>query len=89
MLFRSSGTNLTTAEAGAMEYNGTNLFFTRTGTTRESVLVGNSGATAPTTTAGSSFSNYYGSGITNVLGTPNSWASVVIGGTTYKIPLYT
>lgn len=34
----TSGTNLTTAEAGAMEYNGTNLFFTRTGTTREGVL---------------------------------------------------
>jgi len=34
----TSGTNLTTAEAGAMEYNGTNLFFTRAGTTREGVL---------------------------------------------------
>lgn len=34
----TSGTNLTTAETGAMEYNGTNLFFTRTGTTREGVL---------------------------------------------------
>lgn len=31
----TSGTNLTTAEAGAMEYDGTNLFFTRSGTTRE------------------------------------------------------
>jgi hypothetical protein len=28
----TAGTNLTTAEAGAMEYNGTNLFFTRAGT---------------------------------------------------------
>lgn len=34
----TSGTNLTTGEAGAMEYNGTNLFFTRSGTTREGVL---------------------------------------------------
>ena len=34
----TSGTNLTTAEAGAMEYNGTNLFFTRAGTTRENVV---------------------------------------------------
>lgn len=34
----TSGTNLTTAEAGAFEYNGTNLFFTRAGTTREGVL---------------------------------------------------
>jgi hypothetical protein len=34
----TSGTNETTAEAGAMEYNGTNLFFTRSGTAREGVL---------------------------------------------------
>lgn len=33
----NSGTNLTTAEAGAMEYNGTNLFFTPSGTTRKVV----------------------------------------------------
>lgn len=85
----TSGTNLTTPVAGAMEYNGTNLFFTRTGTTRESVWVGNAGATAPATAAWATPSNYYGANITNVLGTPNSWASVVIGGTTYKIPLYT
>lgn len=37
----TSGTNLTTAETGAIEYNGTNLFFTRTGTTRESVITAN------------------------------------------------
>lgn len=37
----TSGTNLTTAVAGSMEYNGTNLFFTRTGTTRESVICAN------------------------------------------------
>lgn len=84
----NSGTNLTTAVAGTMEYNGTNLFFTRVGTTRESVLTGNSGAAAPTTTAGGTITNRYG-GDTNFLGDPNSWASVVIGGTTYKIPLYT
>lgn len=34
----TSGTNLTTAENGAMEYNGTNLFFTRTGAVRETVI---------------------------------------------------
>jgi hypothetical protein len=34
----TSGTNLTTAVAGCMEYDGTNLFFTRTGTTREGVI---------------------------------------------------
>lgn len=37
----TSGTNLTTAETGAVEYNGTNLFFTRTGTTRETVMTAN------------------------------------------------
>lgn len=37
----TSGTNNTTAQAGAMEYNGTNLFFTRTGTTRQTVLTAN------------------------------------------------
>jgi len=85
----TSGTNNTTAETGAIEYNGTNLFFTRTGTTRESVLVGNAGAAAPTTGTWATPTNYYGANITNALGTPNSWASIVIGGTTYKIPLYT
>ena len=34
----TSGTNLTAPENGAFEYNGTNLFFTRTGTTRENVI---------------------------------------------------
>ena len=33
----TSGTLLTTPEIGAMEYDGTNLYFTRTGTTREIV----------------------------------------------------
>ena len=79
---------MTTAETGAVEYDGTNLFFTRTGTTRETLWSGNSGATAPGTTATPTFTSYYG-GNTKALGDPNSWASVVIGGTTYKIPLYT
>lgn len=34
----SSATLLGTAETGAFEYNGTNLFFTRTGTTRETII---------------------------------------------------
>lgn len=84
----TSGTNLTTAEAGAMEYNGTNLFFTRTGTTRESVFCGNDAAAAPATNTIGVIVDYYGTSATRVLTTPNSWASVVIGGTTYKIPLY-
>ena len=34
----TSGTNMTTPENGAFEYNGTNLFFTRTGAVREGVI---------------------------------------------------
>lgn len=83
----TTGTLNTTPETGAMEYDGTNLFFTRTGTTRESVWCGNSGATAPSTASGTPTTRYGGD--TNYLGDPNSWASVVIGGTTYKVPLYT
>jgi len=83
-----TGVNMATPEEGAVEYNGTNLFFTRTGTTRETVFTGVSGATAPTTTTAAVVTtDYYGSN-TAVLTTPNSWASVVIAGTTYKIPLY-
>jgi hypothetical protein len=35
----TSGTNQTTGETGAVEYDGTNLTFVRTGTTRETVVV--------------------------------------------------
>lgn len=36
----AAGTNKTTAAAGEVEYNGTNFFATRTGTTRETLLTG-------------------------------------------------
>lgn len=84
----TSGTVMSLPETGAVEYNGTNLFFTRAGTTRETVWCGNT-TTAPSSAAGSSFTAYYGSAASTVLGTPNAWASVNIGGTVYKIPLYT
>lgn len=85
----TSGTNMTTAETGAIEYNGTNLFFTRTGTTREGVLVGNRGAAAPATNAIGVIVDYYGTSATRVLTTPNTWFSVVgDDGNTYKIPAY-
>lgn len=85
----TSGANLTTAEAGAMEYNGTNLFFTRAGTVRENVLVAVDNAAAPTTSIGVAIVNFYGANATNFLGDPNRWASINILGTVYKIPLYT
>ncbi len=84
----TSGTNLTTAEAGAMEYDGTNLFFTRSGTTRENVVVAVDNAAAPTTSLTPAFTSYYG-GNTNALGDPNRWISVNIAGVVYKIPMYT
>lgn len=85
----TSGTNNTTAEAGAMEYNGTNLFFTRTGTTREGVLVGNRGATAPATNTIGVVVDYYGTSATRVLTTPNTWFGVTgDDGNVYKIPGY-
>ncbi len=84
----TSGTNLTTAEAGAVEYNGTNLFFTRSGTVRENVLVAIDNVAAPSTSVGVAITNYYGSAATNFLGDPNRWLSVNVLGSTYKIPLY-
>lgn len=83
-----SGTNKTTAAAGDMEYNGTNLFFTRSGTTRETVFVGVSGATAPSTSVGVAIVNYYGTSATNFLGNPVGWADVNISGTNRKMPYY-
>ncbi len=53
----TSGTNLATPETGAVEYDGTNLFFTRTGTTRETVSTGLRGSDTldfPNTNAGTS-----------------------------------
>lgn len=83
----TAGTNLTTAEAGAMEYDGTDLFFTRAGTVRENVLVAIDNVSAPTTAAGTPTTRYGGD--TKYLGDPNRWLSVNILGTTYKIPLFT
>jgi hypothetical protein len=85
----TSGTNLTTAEAGAVEYDGTNLFFTRAGTVRENVLVAIDNVAAPGTSIGVGIVNFYGSAATNFLGDPNRWLSVNVLGSTYKVPLYT
>lgn len=84
---------LTTPEVGALEYGtaaGVNvLSFTRAGTTREGILVGNRGASAPATNNIGVLLDYYGSSSTRVLTTPNTWFSVVgDDGATYKIPGY-
>lgn len=84
-----SGPVETTARTGIMEYNGTNLLFVRTGTTRETVFTGNAGATAPSTTLQLLLlTQIYGTA-SALLATPGTWASIVVNGTTYKIPLYT
>lgn len=80
---------LAVPETGVMEYNNVNLFFTRTGTTRENILTGNSGAAAPGTTGGGVPANFYGTNGANYLGQPNNWVQVNISGTNFKIPLYT
>ena len=85
----TTGALQTTPEVGAMEFNSNQLYFTLVGGTRSQIFTGVSGAAAPATTAGTTFSNFYGTNSTNILGNPVSWASAVIAGTTYKIPLYT
>jgi hypothetical protein len=80
-----SGTSLTTPVAGAVEYNGTDLFFT-TGTVRGNIIVGLAGS-APSTSATPNFTSYYG-GNTNALGDPVGWIDVYIAGTKRKIPYY-
>lgn len=47
----TSGTNLTTAEAGAMEFNGSNLFFTPTGTIRKVIPTNVNGRSTAQTAA--------------------------------------
>ncbi len=75
----TSGTNLTTAEAGAVEYDGSNLYFTPTGTIRKVIPTNVTGrstaqtaavATVVTQTVGSSDASYYVSA--NVLVTTSS-----------------
>lgn len=87
-LTSSAGVVLGTPETGAIEYNGTNLFFTRTGTTRETINCSVSGAAAPATNAIGIIVDYYGTSATRVLTTPDSWESVNIAGVTYKRALY-
>ncbi len=85
----TSGTNNATGETGAVEYNGTNLFFVRTGTTREAFLIGLAGGSAPTTAAWATPTTYYGTAITTALGIPATWINVVdSGGVARKIPAY-
>jgi hypothetical protein len=81
-------TQLVVPEFGAMEYIGTGGLLFTPGAVQLNILMGVSGAAAPALHATPVFTSYYGLN-TNALGAPNSWTAVVIGGVTYKIPLYT
>lgn len=79
---------LAVPEQGVMEFNNTNLFFTRVAGTRESVHTGNAGAAAPALALAIAPVNVYGVANGNYLGDPNNWTDVNIGGVNFKIPLY-
>ncbi len=91
--FISSGTGLTgllaTPEAGVMEFTTYGLWMTTTGAARRKILEGLVGAAAPSTSVLTAFINYYGTGGTVALSTPNTWITVIgDDGATYKIPGY-
>ncbi len=57
-------------------------------TIKDSNLVPGGTTTAPSTTATPVFTSYYGAN-TKALGDPVAWLLITIGGTAYKLPLYT
>lgn len=72
---------------GDMMYNGTNLVFYDNSSVK-SLLMARGTVSAPSTSVGIGIVNYYGTSATNFLGDPSGWLSVVVTGTTYKIPVY-
>lgn len=83
----NSGTLMTIPEAGAFEFNGSNLFFTPSGV-RKYLVYGDTIA-PPGTSVGAAIVNFYGTSATNFLGDPAAWFAFVRAGVGYKIPLYT
>lgn len=57
-------------------------------TIKDSNLIPGGTTTAPSTTATPVFTSFYG-GNTKALGDPVAWLLLTVGGTAYKIPLYT
>lgn len=57
-------------------------------TIKDSTLIPGGTTTAPSTTNTPVFTAFYG-GNTKALGDPVAWLLLTIGGTPYKIPLYT
>lgn len=64
----TSGTNLTIAEAGAMEYDGSSLFFTRSGTLRAGILMTDLATPFNTYNQASKGATAFTSGTNNFLG---------------------
>ena len=64
----TSGTNLTVAEAGSLEYNGSSLFFTRSGTLRAGILMTDIASPYNTYDAQSKGATAFTSGTNNFLG---------------------
>lgn len=89
----SSGSGVTgllsTAEKGSMEFSDYGLWFSPAASTRNKVLHGLMGASAPATNTIGVIIDYYGTSATRVLTTPTTWISVTMdNGTVYKIPAY-
>ena len=63
----TSGTNLTTPEAGAIEYDGTSFFFTRSGTLRAGILMTDIASPYNTYTASAKGATAFTTGANNVL----------------------
>jgi len=75
----TSGINLTVAEAGAFEYNGTSLFFTRSGTLRAGILMTDIASPYNTYDAQSKGATAFTSGTNNFLGGYLAGGSLVAG----------
>jgi len=64
----TSGTNLTVAEAGSLEYNGSSLFFTRSGTLRAGLLMTDTASPFNTYSQSAKGATAFTSGTDNFLG---------------------
>lgn len=75
----TTGTDLTTAETGAMEYDGTNLHFTPTGTLRENIHFGSKGSATLTTGTTTTITTAGAKATSVILIQPTSAAITLLG----------
>ena len=83
----TSGINLTTPEVGAVEYDGTYLYFTNGVGTREQIYMGDYGS-SPSSSAGTPITAIGSDDFSFYLSNPNAWATIILAGNPYVIPLY-